>query len=101
MTSISASPTLSLPREAHWTLHHALLDRLEEREESPPELLRAFETLDGGGVTFTTAELECIRDVLADYHHATGRWEGERSRIEDLLYRITEGLEASHLEPTR
>lgn len=97
----STRTALSLPREARWTLHHALLERLEEGGKPPAELHRAFERVDSGEALFTPAELECIRDVLADYHHATGWWEIERASLEDLLYRITEALEATRTGRTR
>ncbi|MFC4988721.1 hypothetical protein [Saliphagus infecundisoli] len=96
-----APTTLSLSRETCWTLHHALLSRLEDGTEPRPELLRTFERVDAGETTFTAAELERIRDVLADYHHATGWPELERARLEELLHRVTEALESPEAEPMR
>ncbi len=96
-----APTTLSLSREARWTLHHALLARLEDGGDPPRELLAAFERIDAGETTFTAAELERIRNVLADHHHATGWPELERSRLEELLHRITEALESAEAEPRR
>lgn len=99
-TPTPARTPLSLSREARWTLHHALLARLEDGEDPSLELRRAFETVDAGEVAFTTGELESIRDALAEYHHATGWWEVERSTLEDLLHRVTEALESAEAEPT-
>lgn len=96
------APTfLSLSREARWTLHHALLTRLEDGEDPPRELLAAFERIDAGETTFRAGELGRIRDVLADCHHATGWPELERSRLEDLLHRVTVALEPPEAEPRR
>lgn len=96
------STTLSLPLEEHWTLHHVLLDRIEQEQtaanatdvDSPPlELFQAFDTLDDGDLRFTDAQLEAIRDVLAEYQRSTDWWEVERARIEELLEYVTAALE--------
>ena len=94
--------TLTLPADEQWTLHHVLLDRIEEEITAhemdlvdPPllNLVQAFETLDDGDLQFTVAQLRAIRDVLAEYHHSTTWWEIDRPRIERLLDRITNSLE--------
>jgi len=93
--------TLSSPPEAAWTLHHVLLDRIEQKAaergpvnvEAPPiEVFRAFERLDAGETTFTIAQLDAIQTVLMEYHHATTWWELERAQIEQLLHRVTNCL---------
>ena len=90
--------TLSLPHEEHWTLHHVLLDRIEQEstaadpsEVDPPpvEVFQAFETLDAGETTFTIAQLTAMQTVLAEYHHAPTWWEVERAQLEQLLHRVT------------
>lgn len=95
--------TLSLTAEEEWTLHHVLLDRIDAgstptgtpRGEPPSlEVLRAFERLDAGETTFTVVQLEAVRSVLAEYHHASTWWAVERSRIEQLLHRVSAPLEA-------
>lgn len=105
----SRSVTLSLSLEEQWTLHHVLLDRIEQRttEESPTssepppvEVFRAFETLDAGGTSFTLAQLEAIQAVLAEYHHSTTRWELERARIEQLLHRVATRLDRHRVTPS-
>lgn len=99
------SVTLSLPPAEHWTLHHVLLDRIEQeatavdpmRVEPPSvEVFQAFETLDGGETSFTIAQLEAMQTVLAEYHHSTRWWELERARLEQLLHRITDCIEQHH-----
>lgn len=98
----SRTVTLSLSREARWRLHHVLLDRLDREGTEgpptgtgrpPPEVFRAFETLEDGGTRFTVAQLEAIRTVLVEYHHATTWWELERAGIERLLHRVTTCLD--------
>lgn len=98
--------TLSLSSELRWTLHHVLLDRIDaestvtgsSRVDPPPlEVFRAFETLDGGGTTFTVDELEAIRAVLSAYHHSPA-WVVERPRIERLLHRVSGPIEAHDRE---
>lgn len=93
--------TLSLPREKQWTLHHVLLDRIEQeagtedpaRVDPPPvEVFQAFETLDAGDTTFTVAQLEAIQAELASYHHAP-TWILERALLEQLLHHVTELLD--------
>lgn len=100
------STSLSPPLEEHWTLHHVLLDRIEQEQtaanatdvDSPPlELFQAFDTLDDGDLQFTDAQLEAMRDVLAEYQRSTDWWEVERSSIEQLLERITAALEEEYL----
>lgn len=92
------SVTLSLSLEEHWTLHHVLLDRIEQEKkaaestgvEPPPvEVFQAFETLDAGETSLTIPQLNAIQTVLATYHHSTTRWEHERARIEQLLHHVT------------
>lgn len=93
--------TLSLSSKEHWTLHHVLLDRIEletttaepSHVDPPPvEVFRAFETLDAGATSFTLAQLEAIRPILAEYHHALA-WERDRPQLEHLLHRVTDTLE--------
>ena len=91
--------TLSPPLEEQWTLHHVLLDRIDReaedpsRVDSPPvEAYQAFETLDAGGTSFTIAQLEAMRTILAEYHHSPD-WERDRTRIERLLRRVSDRLE--------
>lgn len=96
------SVTLSLSPEEHWTLHHVLLDRIEQEEAAaeptgiePPavEVFQAFETLDAGETSFTIAQLDGIQTVLAKYHHSTSWWKLERTRIEQLLHHVTDLLD--------
>ena len=93
--------TLSLEPETQWTLHHVLLDRLEQEETAedpnsidppPVAVFEAFETLDAGEVSFTISELEALRTVLAEQHHST-TWEHERPRLEELLHEVTQLLD--------
>ncbi|WP_449404325.1 DUF7853 family protein [Halalkalicoccus subterraneus] len=85
---------LSLRRDEQWTLHHVLLHRLEQGfsdpNSAPPpaDVFWSFTTLDSGEVSFTDAELRAIESVLAEYHHSTGWWASERSRLESLLHRV-------------
>jgi len=97
-----ATIRLSLDRESRWTLHHVLLDRLEREARAndptgidppPVAVFDAFETLDAGETSVTTAELEAMRAVVAEYHHSTSWWELERSRLEGLLHLLTALLE--------
>jgi|AntDeeMetagen285_2_1112576.scaffolds.fasta_scaffold02684_2 hypothetical protein len=94
--------SLTLDCETRWTLHHVLLDRLEREAraedptgiDAPPvAVFDAFETLDAGETSVTTAELEAMRSVVAEYHHSTSWWELERSRLEGLLHHLTALLE--------
>ena len=96
------SITLSLPPEEHWTLHHVLLDRIEQEttaeepadvDPPPVEVFQAFETLDAGETSFTIAQLKAMQTVLAEYHYSPTWWEIERSRIEQLLHRVTKPIE--------
>ena len=95
------SVTLSLSLEEHWTLHHVLLDRIEQErkateptgvEPPPVEVFQAFETLDAGETRFTIAQLDAIQTVLATYQHSTTWWEHERARIKQLLQHVTDLL---------
>lgn len=95
------SVTLSLSLEEQWTLHHVLLDRIEQEStaenlanvDPPPiEVFQAFETLDAGKTSFTITQLKAIQTILAAYHHPPTWWEIERSQIEQLLHRVTEYL---------
>ena len=100
--------TLSLPLEEQWTLHHVLLDRIDQEttvgdttEVDPPpvEVFRAFETLDAGETSFTIAQLETIQDVLAEYHHSPTWWEIERPQFEQLLHRTARLIEQHQATP--
>ena len=97
--------SLSLSPEAVWTLHHVLLDRIEQGTteasptsvEAPPiDVFQAFERLDAGETSFTIAQLEAIQTVLMEYHHASTWWELERAGIERLLHRVTRCLNQQH-----
>jgi hypothetical protein len=95
------SVTLSLSPAEQWTLHHVLLDRIEQEaiatepsETTPPpvEIFTAFETLNAGGTSFSIAQLEAIQPILAEYHHSP-TWEFDRARIEQLLQHVTEQID--------
>jgi hypothetical protein len=100
------SATLSLTPEQHWTLHHVLLDRIDQEstavtaDADPPavEVFHAFEVLESGNARFTLAQLTAIREVLAEYHHSPTWWEVERPQLEQLLHRVTHQIE--QLEPS-
>ena len=99
------SVTLSLAPEAHWTLHHVLLDRIDQEStvtpdaEPPPlEVFQAFEMLESGKTRFTLPQLKAIRKVLAEYHHSPTWWEVERPQLERLLHRVTQHIE--QLQPS-
>ena len=105
--STSPSVTLSLTPEQHWTLHHVLLDRIDQEsttvvmvDAAPPavEVFHAFEVLESGNARFTLAQLKSIREVLAEYHHSPTWWEVERPQLEQLLHRVTQRIE--QLEPS-
>lgn len=96
------SITLSLPPEEQWTLHHVLLDRIEQEtttkdsanvDPPPLEVFQAFETLDAGETSFTIPQLLAIQTILAEYHYSSTWWEIERSRIEQLLHRVADPIE--------
>lgn len=98
----AGSITLAVPLEERWTLHHVLLDRIEQEataaeptsvDPPPVEVFQAFETLDAGEASFTVAQLEAIQTTLAEYHHSTTWWQLERSRLEQLLHRVAELVE--------
>jgi hypothetical protein len=97
--------TLSLTPEQHWTLHHVLLDRIDQEstevtaDAGPPplEVFQAFEMLDSGSSQFTLAQLEAIQDVLAEYQRSPTWWEVERSQIEGILHHVTQLI--NHLRP--
>lgn len=98
----SRSVTLSLPAEERWTLHHVLLDRIEQESTAaepssidppPVEVYQAFEALDAGETTFTISQLEAMQTILAEYHHATTWWETERAQLERLLHRVADLVE--------
>ena len=97
-SSSDATTSLTLSRPVEWTLHHVLADQLERQNangataEATPAVRTAFETLDTGGERYTTAELEAIRAVVAQAHHAR-RWETDRPQLERLLYRLSVALE--------
>jgi hypothetical protein len=103
------SVTLSLSPEERWTLHHVLLDRIEQEataaeptgvEPPPVEVFQAFETLDAGETSFTIAQLDAIQTVLAEYHRSTTWWELERARIEQLLHHVTDLLDQPRAIPS-
>lgn len=93
------SISLELQLEEHWTLHHVLLQRIEQEvtapEREPPtlEVYQAFERVDAGTTNFTVAQLEAVRDVVANYHHRTDHWQFDRPQLESLLAQITTALE--------
>lgn len=96
------SVALSPPLEERWTLHHVLLDRIEQEstaakssEIDPPsiEVYRAFERLDDGETSFTIHQLEAMQAVLSAYHHSPTDWELERPAIEALLERVSDAIE--------
>lgn len=93
--------TLSLTPAEQWTLHHALLERVDREHTAtdaanvdPPPLAvyAAFDTLDSGGTQFSVRELEACLDVLSDSHHRPD-WCAERDRLEGLLRKLTRTLE--------
>jgi hypothetical protein len=95
------SVTLSLPPEQYWTLHHVLLDRIEQEATAedpasidPPsiEVFQAFERLDAGETSFTIVQLKAIQTILAEYHHSPV-WEIERSQLEQLLHHVSKPIE--------
>ena len=100
------SPTtepLSLSPAEEWTLHHALLERIDAEPTAadptgidPPPLAvyTAFERLDAGETTFSVAELDAMQAVISDAHHAPD-WCAERDRLESLLHALTRSLERS------
>lgn len=102
MTARSTSPRsaeLRPPRDEHWTLHHALLHRIERgesdedaAERAPSRVYRTFEAVDAGDRRFTADELDAMQEVLAAYHHRTW-WEVERPKVEHLLHQVAEALE--------
>ena len=95
---VDTTVTLSLSPEEQWTLHHVLLDRIDQeatsgepsRTDPPPlEVFRAFERLDAGRTNFTRSELAAIEPIVARYHHAP-EWEADRAQLEGLLHQITD-----------
>lgn len=88
--------SLSLPRTEQWTLHHALLRRIDQESsdltmEPPPiEVFRAFAALNAGDLSFTDAELEAIQSVLVDYLHDLDRWSVDRPRLESIIQHVSE-----------
>jgi hypothetical protein len=100
------SATLSLTPEQHWTLHHVLLDRIDQEstdvttDADPPsiEVFQAFETLESGNARFTLAQLKAIREVLAEYHHSPTWWAVERPQLEQVLHRVAHHID--QLEPS-
>ena len=101
------SVTLSLPPAEQWTLHHVLLDRIEQEVSAedatsvePPsaEVYQAFETLNAGGTSVTIAQLKAMQTLLAEYHHAPS-WEHDRPRLEQILHRIAEAIEQHERTP--
>lgn len=97
--------SLDLSLEEWWTLHHVLLDRIEDELTSdepdrvdPPSMAvyRAFETVDSGETSVSVTELTAIQTVLAEYHHSPTWWEVERPQIEQLLHHVSDRLEPHH-----
>lgn len=91
------SATLVVSREDQWTLHHVLLHRLEREAaaEAPTplspqlaEVVRAFETFDGGGRRFTVPQLEAICSLLAEYT-GSAAWEADREGLRRLHDELT------------
>ncbi|TYL36393.1 hypothetical protein CV102_22450 [Natronococcus pandeyae] len=103
-TSSLQTATLDASLAEQWTLHHVLLDRLDrERAEDTPaplsprlvEVSHAFETLDAGERRFTTAQLEVIQSLLAEYA-VSKRWADDRERLERLQDHIDDLLAQQH-----
>lgn len=99
------SITLSLSPADQWTLHHVLLDRIEQESTAedpanidppPVAVFQSFEMLDSGERDFTITQLEAIRTVLGEYHHSTTWWELERSQLEQLLHHVSELVEQQY-----
>lgn len=95
------SVTLPLSPAEQWTLHHVLLDRINQeltvvepsRVDPPPiEVFQAFETVDAGETIFTIPQLEALQPILAEYHRSP-TWEFDRARLEQLLHYVAEPLE--------
>ena len=100
--------TLPLSSEERWTLHHVLLDRIEQESTAvepsivdppPVEVFQAFEALDDGETSFTIEQLEAVQTTLAEYHHSTTWWETERSQLERLLNHVARPVERHHAAP--
>ena len=100
------SATLSLTPEQQWTLHHVLLDRIDEEsrdvttDADPPsvEVFHAFEMLESSSARFTLSQLTAIRELLAEYHHSPTLWEVERPQLEQVLHCVT--YQIGRLEPS-
>ena len=101
---VDTTVTLSLSPSERWTLHHVLLDRIEQestsgepsRTDPPPiEVFRAFDRVDAGRTTFTRSQVAAIEPVVAGYHHAP-EWEADRARLEEILHQITDRASNPH-----
>ena len=101
---VDTTVTLSLSPAEQWTLHHVLLDRIDQestagepsRTDPPPlEVFHAFERLDAGRSTFTRSQLAAIEPVVARYHHSP-EWEEDRARLEEILHLISDGTTDRH-----
>ena len=97
------SITLKLPRSEQWTLHHILLDRIDQELTAPDttsvdppavEIYQAFEILETGSTRFTNDQFEAMQEILAEYHHSSPDWEVDRPQIESLLDRIADIVSA-------
>lgn len=70
---VTRTVVLDLPRDDLWTLHHALLERLDAEQTAPepaaidpPTLAvyRVFDTLDNGETRVRIADLEAVTEML-------------------------------------
>lgn len=99
---------MSLAPEEQWTVHHVLLERIEQESTAddptgvdPPSVavFQAFERLNTGGTTFTIDELEAIRSTHASFDGEIDWGKFENARIDRLHNHITERLaEATEIE---
>ena len=96
--------TVSLSPEEQWTLHHVLLERIDQESTAddptdvdPPsvEVFQAFERLNTGDTTFTIDELEAIRSTLASFDGEANWGKFEHARIDSLQDHITQRLAAA------
>lgn len=98
---------LELTRGEQWTLHHALLDRIDRERTAadatgidPPPLAvyTAFETLEAGDdvTRFSVVQLEASRDVVSSYCDRDD-WEADWERLERLYWKLTRALEGDRV----